>query len=146
MPLRAKLTFLRRRKMNNRSQSGKILWIGWGDLARKCKEAFSAIEQKGYDILALDVVEQPVGLQSTQPKELFLRPSRPHHEKLVAMAKRDGFDAIYVANYGHQHISTTTPLGLKKTQAASRWILPEPFILEGDTAWTPNRFGSWGRC
>jgi hypothetical protein len=43
-------------------------------------------------------------------------------------------------------LNTTTPLGLKKTQAASRWILPEPFIPEGDTAWTPSRFGSSNRC
>ena len=58
------------------------------------------------------------------------------------------YEAVMGKNPSHFKgaTNTTTPLGLKRTQAASRWILPEPFILEGDTAWTPNRFGSWGRC
>jgi|GEM_PF-5177369 len=92
--------------MSTKSQFGKILWIGWGDLAHKSKEAFSVIKQKGYEILALDVMENPVGLKSTEPEKLFLRTSEDHHKELVRIARQDGFDVVYVANYGHQHISS----------------------------------------
>lgn len=87
-------------------KSGKVLWIGYGDLARKCKEAFFVIKDNGYDLIALDVKDEPVGLKTFTPDKLFLRKSKDHHNELVSMAKRDGFEAIYVANYGHQHISS----------------------------------------
>src|SRR6266481_397761 len=93
--------------MNTSPESGKILWIGWGDLAKKSAQAVSVImNQLGYDVLALDAAEKPVAFAKIEPTELFLRTSKTHHEELVRIAKRDGFDAVYVANYGHQHITS----------------------------------------
>jgi hypothetical protein len=89
------------------NESGRILWLGWGDLARKCEPAIGEMKQAGYKIYALDVRERPTALlNGVEPSELFVRNRSSHHDNLLRVASQHGFDAIYVANPGHFHISS----------------------------------------
>ena len=93
-------------RMQPTMNSGKLLWVGWGDLARKAAPAINIAKGLGYEINALDVSEKPSGLKMTEPDRLFVRTSEAQHRDLVALARNAGFDAIYIANYGHQHIGS----------------------------------------
>jgi hypothetical protein len=87
--------------------SGKFLQIGLGDIAKKeSEEAIPQIKNEGYEILSLDMKEDPVGQEYVQPKKHFLRERDDHNKELKHIGWKDGFDAIYVANLSHQHITT----------------------------------------
>src|SRR5687767_11348982 len=90
-----------------KARSGKLLWLGWGDLAIKCAPTFKAAREAGYEVLALDITDEPAARKNgIEPTRLFVRSSKDHNAELKAIAKRDGFDAVYVGNQGSQHISS----------------------------------------
>jgi hypothetical protein len=87
--------------------SGNFLQIGLGDIAKKeSEEAIPQIKKEGYDIFSLDTKENPVGQESVKPKKHFLRTDYTHNKVLKHIGWKNGFDAIYVANFSHQHITT----------------------------------------
>lgn len=82
-----------------------VLWVGWGDLARRCKPALLKLEEGGTEIVAVDVVP-PGQLRSECPFPLYNLTVSEEMREFTERARSEPFNQAYIANLPSQHLMT----------------------------------------
>lgn len=82
-----------------------ILWIGCGDLFRRCKPALLTLAEEGAKIVAVDVLP-PEQLRSECPFTFFNLAAPEQAREFTELARSQPFEQAYIANLPHQHVLT----------------------------------------
>lgn len=91
--------------------SRNVALIGCGDLVRKASEvAIQHLKDSGYRVIAVDYKQEPVGLAPAQPDRFFNCSNESDYSEFLQIAENEKFEAIYVANPGDAHLTSTLEL------------------------------------
>ena len=124
------------RALSKSNRGGHILWVGWGDVTRKGAIAIKSMLDAGYKVHGIDLTDDPSGIKVVDPSRLYIRDNKRHHNDILKIGMKDGFEAMYVANPGDHHLSSA----LEFQHFAKHIIISKP--LDTHISFLSTIFGS----
>jgi hypothetical protein len=83
-----------------------IVWLGTGDLYRKCHHALEYFRKLGATLVAVDIVSNPNGLTAFAPDDFFVWPSQRDRARLLRRLARDHPALLIIANWPEDHLAS----------------------------------------